>query len=83
MKKDPVSLDQLTGRQTAILTGFDPGLPASCRQRFEDLGLLPDTLIQRERRAPLGDPIVYRIRGNMLCLRQSEARLIRIRPHIA
>jgi ferrous iron transport protein A len=81
MKPASYSLDQLTKRQAAVIAGFDPALPESCRQRFEDLGLLPNTVIQRERRAPLGDPIVYRVRGNLLCLRRSEARLIRVRPH--
>jgi ferrous iron transport protein A len=79
--KFAASLDQLSRHQSAVITGYDASLPKSCRERFEDLGLLPETVIQRERRAPLGDPIVYRVRGTLLCLRRSEACHIRIRPH--
>ena len=75
----PLSLDQLTDRQSAVVTGYDPAMPEACRQRFEDLGLLPETPIRRERRAPLGDPVVFRVRGTLLCLRRSEACLIRVR----
>lgn len=76
-------LDQLTDRQAAVVTGYDPAMPQSCRERFEDLGLLPETPVVRERRAPLGDPMVFRVRGTLLCLRRSEARLIRVRPESA
>lgn len=72
-------LDQLRDRQAGVIAGFDPALPGERRQRFEDLGLLPDTPIVRERRAPLGDPLVFRVRGSILCLRRSEAKLIQIR----
>lgn len=74
------SLDELRDRQSAVITGFDPAMDSSCRQRLEDLGLLPETPIFRERRAPLGDPAVFRVRGTLLCLRRSEARLILVRP---
>jgi ferrous iron transport protein A len=76
MKSRPRTLKELGHRQTGVITGYDPAMPAACRERFEDLGLLPETAIQRERRAPLGDPIVYRVRGTLLCLRSSEASLI-------
>jgi ferrous iron transport protein A len=32
------------------------------------------------RRAPLGDPVVYELRGYHLCLRRSEATRIRVEP---
>ena len=73
------SLEQLADRQAAVVTGYDPAMPEACRQRFEDLGLLPETLVLRERRAPLGDPLVFRVRGTLLCLRRSEARFIQVR----
>ena len=76
-------LDQLRDLESAIVTGFDSAMPAACRERFEDLGLLPETFITRERKAPLGDPLVFRVRGTLLCLRRSEARFIRIRPEPA
>ena len=48
-------------------------------RRLMDLGLLPDTSVRVVRRAPLGDPTVYALRGYQLCLRRAEARRIQIR----
>jgi ferrous iron transport protein A len=47
--------------------------------RLLDLGLLPGTRVQVIRRAPLGDPSEYELRGYRLCLRRSEARRVRVR----
>lgn len=77
---DPsISLDEIEDRRDAVIDGYDAAIDPACRQRLEDLGLLPDTVIRRERRAPLGDPAVFKVRGSLLCLRRSEARLIRVR----
>jgi Fe2+ transport system protein FeoA len=48
--------------------------------RLLDLGLVPGTPIKALRRAPLGDPIVYELRGYQLCLRRVDAELVGIRP---
>ena len=47
--------------------------------RLADLGFLPGTRVTYLRRAPLGDPGVYELRGTQLCLRRTEARAIRVR----
>jgi Fe2+ transport system protein FeoA len=49
-------------------------------RRLLDLGLLPETRIRVVRRAPLGDPIEYELRGYRLCLRRSESARVRVRP---
>jgi ferrous iron transport protein A len=49
-------------------------------RRLLDLGLVPGTPIKVLRRAPLGDPIVYELRGYQLCLRRVDAELVGIRP---
>ena len=46
--------------------------------RLLDLGFTPGTAIRVLRRAPLGDPCVYELRGMRLCLRRSEAHWIRV-----
>ncbi len=51
-------------------------------RRLLDLGLLPGTAISVVRRAPLGDPVVYELRGYRLCLRRSEAARIRVRRRL-
>ncbi len=48
-------------------------------ERLEDLGFVPGTLVCVRRRAPMGDPRVYELRGSQLCLRGNEARAVRVR----
>ena len=48
-------------------------------QRLADLGFLPGTRVTLVRRAPLGDPAVYELRGVQLCIRRREALGIRVR----
>lgn len=48
-------------------------------RRLEDLGFQPGTAVRCRRRAPLGDPRVYELRGVQICLRRSEAVGIRVR----
>jgi ferrous iron transport protein A len=54
-------------------------------RRLIDLGLLPGTPIRLLRRAPLGDPAVFELRGYRLCLRRSESARVDVavrRPEI-
>ena len=48
-------------------------------KRLLDLGFVPGTAVRVLRRAPLGDPVEYELRGYRLCLRRSEARRVRVR----
>ena len=54
-------------------------LDGAVSQRLVDLGFLPGTPVVLVRRAPLGDPSVYELRGTRLCLRRSEAARVRVR----
>ncbi len=42
-------------------------------RRLIDLGFVPQTEVRVVRRAPLGDPCEYEVRGTRLCLRRSES----------
>ena len=53
------------------------GDPAIAR-RLMELGLVPGTLVEMVRRAPLGDPIELSVRGVHLSLRRSEALHIHV-----
>jgi ferrous iron transport protein A len=53
---------------------------SSVGERLLDLGFLPKTPIRVLRRAPLGDPTEYELRGYRLCLRSTEAARIRVQP---
>ncbi|MBF0492575.1 MAG: metal-dependent transcriptional regulator [Deltaproteobacteria bacterium] len=46
------------------------------RQRLLDMGIMPDTLIGVERRAPVGDPIWIKLQGGQLSLRRKEAEAV-------
>jgi len=48
-------------------------------RRLLDLGFVPGTRVRVVRRAPLGDPTLYELRGTQLCLRRSEAARVRVR----
>lgn len=47
--------------------------------RFREMGLLPGTPVKFVRRAPLGDPIEFNVRGCLLSIRREEAEQIEIR----
>jgi len=50
------------------------------RRRLFDLGIIPGTEISVEMVNPGGDPTAYRIRGSVIALRSSQARLIHVNP---
>jgi ferrous iron transport protein A len=54
-------------------------LPPANRPRLMEMGLLPGTLVELVRFAPLGDPVEIKIRGYNLTLRKAEAEQIMVR----
>ena len=71
------------------LTALEPGqrarieaveLEGPAGTRLRDLGFLPGTEVRLIRRAPLGDPAIYELRGAQICLRRTEARAIHVVP---
>ena len=47
-------------------------------RRLSNLGFVPGRVVTPLRRAPLGDPVVYRVADYELCLRRKEARIVRV-----
>lgn len=72
-----VPLASLRPGDRAVVVGVD--VPGGVGRRLLDLGFVPGTALQVIRRAPLGDPVAYEIRGSRICLRASEAQKIRVR----
>ncbi len=70
------TLDQLPLGAEAVVIAVDTH--QALAERLEDLGFVPGTLVTCRRRAPLGDPKVYELRGSQLCLRDREARAIEV-----
>jgi ferrous iron transport protein A len=60
-------------RVVALSTSTPEGI------RLFDLGFAPGTEIQVLRRAPLGDPTAFYLRGSQICLRSSEAKRVQVR----
>ena len=73
---EEISLAELAPGETAVVQGVDPD--CALGRRLLDLGFRPGTALRVVRRAPLGDPISYELRGSRLCLRRSEARRITV-----
>lgn len=73
-----MTLADLPPGARAVVERVDPGSPIG--RRLLDLGFVEGTEIRMLRRAPLGDPVSYEIRGTRLCLRRSDARQVWVRP---
>ena len=71
------TLDRIPVGECGAVVAVDA--TAALAERLEDLGFVPGTEVTVRRRAPLGDPRVYELRGSQLCLRASEARAIRVK----
>ncbi len=48
------------------------------RRRILDMGILRGTELEMIKKAPLGDPIEFKVKGYDLSLRQSEASLVEV-----
>ena len=64
-----------SGRITRLL---DDGVGGALVRRLRNLGFVPGRIVTPLRRAPLGDPIVYRIADYELCLRRHEACIVQV-----
>lgn len=71
-----MTLDQLEPGEVARVSSV--GGEGAFRRRLLELGLLPGTPVLRTGQAPLGDPLSFRVRGAVLCLRRVDARAIGI-----
>jgi Fe2+ transport system protein FeoA len=53
---------------------------AELRRRLLEMGFCNGATVEVVRRAPLGDPIEYRLRGYCLSLRREQAKHVRVVP---
>jgi len=73
---EPIPLDRLETGEHAVVLSVDTASPIG--RRLLDLGFHPGTPLRVGRRAPLGDPTTYELRGSRFCLRRSEAERVRV-----
>lgn len=63
--------------ERARVRGLREGAPAY-RAKLLAMGLLPGTVVEVLRMAPLGDPVELRVRGYQLSLRRAEAEVLEL-----
>lgn len=63
------------GRRARVVEVTAAGSEATAR-RLRELGFAPGTLVEVVRRAPLRDPVVYRLKDYEICLRRAQAACI-------
>lgn len=73
-----VPLSRLAPGQCAEIRAVDGTSPIG--RRLLELGFRPGTQLRVIRRAPLGDPTTYELRGSRFCLRRAEAERIAVAP---
>ncbi|GAA3302681.1 ferrous iron transport protein A [Dactylosporangium vinaceum] len=69
-------LADLTPGRRAVVVGMTADAPPLVARRLEDLGLTGGTTVEVVRRAPLRDPVVYRVKDYELCLRREQAAYV-------
>ena len=52
--------------------------PAELKSRLYSLGIIPGSVLELLRFAPLGDPLQIKIGGSFVSIRKSEAEIIKV-----
>lgn len=69
--------DLMPGGSGLIVEVSDDIDPATAR-RLVDLGFAPGAPVSVVRRAPMADPVIFRVAGGDVALRRGQARCIRV-----
>jgi len=72
-----MALSEVEVGESAVVDSLE--LPHDVLDHLMHLGFLPDATIDVLRRAPAGDPTVYRVEGAEIALRRETARHIHVR----
>jgi ferrous iron transport protein A len=75
-------LAQLTPGTRATVVGTVAQAHSAVANRLGQLGFRAKARVDVIRRAPLGDPTIYRVQDTELCLRRREAQLIEVVPEV-
>ncbi|MCF3132329.1 ferrous iron transport protein A [Streptomyces olivochromogenes] len=71
------SLADLPPGARATVVEVLPVRSTAVARRLGDLGFTPGAAVEVVRRAPLRDPVVYRVKDYEVCLRRTEAACVR------
>lgn len=75
---DGATLADMARGQRAIVIGYGDEVDPSAARRLFDLGLVPGVEVTMVRRAPLGDPVIYRVGDYEVALRGAQSRSIHV-----
>ncbi|MEI7914494.1 MAG: FeoA family protein [Mycobacteriaceae bacterium] len=70
------TLADLERGQRATVAGYCPDVQAGTARRLFDLGLVPGIEVEMVRRAPLRDPVIYRVGDYEIALRKAQSRAV-------
>jgi ferrous iron transport protein A len=79
-ESETIVLAQLTPGKRATVIGTVAQANPVVANRLGQLGFRTNARVDVIRRAPLGDPTIYRVHDTELCLRRREAQLIEVVP---
>lgn len=71
-------LSDLNPGDSATIVAISDTAPEAVRRRLSDLGFASGTSVTMTRRAPMGDPSMFRLRDYNICLRKSEAQQLHV-----
>jgi Fe2+ transport system protein FeoA len=72
-----MALSEIAVGESAVVTSLE--LSPEVDDQLMHLGFLPEATVEVLRRAPAGDPTVYRVEGAEIALRRETARHIHVR----
>lgn len=78
VSNDGPTLADLRRGQSARVVGYDDDVEASAARRLFDLGLVPGVAVTMVRRAPLRDPVIFRVGDYEIALRRAQACSIHV-----
>lgn len=73
-----LTLADLPRGQRARVIGYGDDVEPSAARRLFDLGLVPGIEVTMVRRAPLGDPVIFRVGDYEIALRAAQSRHIHV-----
>jgi Fe2+ transport system protein FeoA len=71
---DFMPLNKLRPGESGRVAKIEDSLEERLASRIMALGFVPGTRVEVVRKAPLGDPVQFELRGSRISLRASEAR---------
>lgn len=72
------TLDKVQPGQQAVVNGLINSCSPELGARLEALGFTKGNDVKVVRNAPLGDPVMYRVSDQVLCLRKREAAMVEV-----